>query len=127
MTCSPSLKSAGIRARLRLSPFGCGRALGGGSHIMNTAAILLTLAGLGGLVVASFPLRGVPRPPIWLAVGHGAIAAAGLGTLIYLDLTTTVATTVLVATAILVAAALGGLALFAGFHLPGKPLPMVLV
>ena len=94
---------------------------------MNTAAILLTLAGLGGLVLASFPLRGIPRPPTWLALGHGAIAAAGLGTLIYFDLTTTVATMVLIATAILVAAALGGFILFAGFHLREKPLPIVLV
>ena len=94
---------------------------------MNTAAILLTLAGLGGLVVASFPLRGIPRPPTWLALGHGAIAAAGLVTLIYLTLTTTVTTMVFVATAILVAAALGGAALFLGFHLREKPLPIVLV
>jgi len=94
---------------------------------MYTAAILLTLAALGGAVVASFPLRGIPRPPTWLALGHGAIAAAGLATLIYYVLTTTVATFVFVATAILVAAALGGVALFAGFHVRERPLPLLLV
>jgi hypothetical protein len=94
---------------------------------MNTAAILLTLAGLGGLVVASFPLRGIPRPPTWLALGHGAVAAAGLITLIYYVLTSTVTTMVLAATGLLVLAALGGFALFAGFHLRERPLPIPLV
>ena len=93
----------------------------------TAAAILLTLAAFGGAVLASFPLRGIPRPPTWLALGHGAIAAAGLATLIYLVFTTTVATLVFSAAAILVAAAIGGIALFAGFHLRQRPLPLVLV
>jgi hypothetical protein len=93
----------------------------------TAAAVILTLAAFGGLVLASFPLRGIPRPPTWLALGHGAIAAAGLGTLIYFALTTAVTTMTLVATAILGAAALGGFVLFAGFHLRERPLPIVLV
>lgn len=94
---------------------------------MNTAAILLTLAALGGLVVASFPLRGIPRPPTWLALGHGAVAAAGLLTLIYYAATTTLPTPALIALGILVLAALGGAGLFALFHMKEKALPIPLV
>ena len=94
---------------------------------MNIAAILLTLAALGGLVVASFPLRGIPRPPTWLALGHGAVAAAGLLTLIYYAATTTPSTAALIALGILVLAALGGAGLFGLFHVREKPLPVPLV
>ena len=87
---------------------------------MQTAAIILTLAALGGLVVASFPLRGIPRPPTWLA-GTRAVAAAGLATLLYFVFTTTVSTMIFAAAAILVAAALGGIGLFAAFHLRDAP------
>lgn len=94
---------------------------------MNTAAILLSLAAAGGLAVASFPLRGIPRPPTWLALGHGAVAAAGLLTLIYFAATSTLATLALIALGVLVLAAVGGAALFTMFHMQEKPLPIPLV
>ena len=45
---------------------------------MQAAAILFGLAALGGLVMAFLRWSGAPRPPDWLAMGHGLLAAAGL-------------------------------------------------
>lgn len=62
-----------------------------------------------------------------MALGHGAVAAIGLGLLIYAALTTSLPTIALAALGCLILAALGGVTLFAGFHLQGKPLPIPLV
>jgi hypothetical protein len=94
---------------------------------MFLAAVILSLAAAGGLVVASFPLRGIPRPPTWLALGHGAAAATGLGFLIYAAATGPLPQLALIALGMFVLAALGGIAMFAGFHLREKPLPTLLV
>jgi hypothetical protein len=50
---------------------------------MAAAATVLVFAALGGVTIAGIRLKGVPRPPTWLAIGHGAIAAIGVGLLIY--------------------------------------------
>ena len=50
---------------------------------MLTAAILFTLTALGGATAASFPLRKIPRPPTWLALGHGGAAIASFAALGY--------------------------------------------
>jgi hypothetical protein len=42
---------------------------------------VLTLATLGGITMVLIRLSGLPRPPTWLALGHGAIAILGLGRL----------------------------------------------
>jgi len=55
---------------------------------MQAAAILFTLAALGGLVMAFLRWGGAPRPPDWLAMAHGLLAAAGLTMLIYAAVTT---------------------------------------
>ena len=94
---------------------------------MQWAAILLGLAALGGLLIAGIRLSGVLRPPTWLALGHGAIAATGLGFLIYAVNSATVPALAQIALAVLVLAALGGITIFAGFHLRGQALPIPLV
>jgi hypothetical protein len=94
---------------------------------MQWAILLLGLAALGGLLIAGMRLSGVPRPPTWLALGHGAIAATGLGFLIYAVTSTTVPALAQIALAVLVLAALGGITIFAGFHLRGQALPIPLV
>jgi hypothetical protein len=94
---------------------------------MLAAAIVLSLAAAGGLVVASFPLRGIDRPPTWLAVGHGVVAATGVGTLIYAAATETLPQLALIALGMFVLTALGGLTMFLGFHLRQMPLPKLLV
>jgi len=94
---------------------------------MQLAAVLFALAALGGLTMAGLRLTGTPRPPTWLALGHGAIAATGLAVLIYTAATQEVATLGLVALGLFVLAALGGATIFIAFHLKGKPLPIPLV
>jgi hypothetical protein len=94
---------------------------------MQWAAILLGLAALGGLLMAGIRLSGVPRPPTWLALGHGAIAATGLGLLIFTVTSSTVPVLAQISLAVLVLAALGGITIFAGFHLRGQALPIPFV
>ena len=72
---------------------------------MAAAAIVLTLAALGGLTMAVIRLRGAPLPPMWLALVHGAAAATGLGILIYAALSTGIPQLAQVALGILILAA----------------------
>jgi hypothetical protein len=64
---------------------------------------------------------------MWMAHGHGLVAATGVGLLVYTATTTGLPTLALVALVIFVLAALGGLAMFLLFHQAGKPLPIPLV
>ena len=50
---------------------------------MQLAAILLSLAALGGIVMVAIRLKGAPLPPTGLALAHGAIAACGVVALAY--------------------------------------------
>jgi hypothetical protein len=95
--------------------------------IMETAVIVLGIAAAGGVALAGIRLSGTPRPPTWLALVHGAIAATGLIILIYTALNTTMPTLALWALGIFVLAALGGAVLFLGFHLREKALPIPFV
>ena len=52
---------------------------------LEIAAVVLTLAALGGATLAAIRLRGAPYPPLGLALGHGVVAALGVGTLAYAD------------------------------------------
>jgi len=94
---------------------------------MQTAAIVLALAAVGGLTLAVIRLRGAPWPPLWMALGHGAVAAAGVGILIYEALATGIPTLAQVALGIFILAALGGAVLLLGFHLRSKALPIPFV
>ena len=94
---------------------------------MQLAAIFFALAALGGLTMAGMRLSGTPRPPTWLALGHGAIAATGLFTLIYTAATQTLPLVALAALGCFVLAAAGGATIFALFHLKEKTLPIPLV
>ncbi len=94
---------------------------------MQTAAIVLAFAALGGLTLAVIRLRGAPWPPTWMALGHGAVAAAGLVLLIYAAVTPGIPNLAQIALGILVLAALGGATMFVGFHLRQRPLPIPLV
>jgi hypothetical protein len=94
---------------------------------IQLAAVLLGLAALGGIMLAGTRFSGRPRPPTWMALGHGGVAAAGLVTLLYVAATQTLPTIAYVATAGFVLAALGGITIFTLFHLREKPLPIPLV
>jgi hypothetical protein len=94
---------------------------------MQLAAILFAVAAVGGLTLAGIRLSGTPRPPTWMALGHGAVAAAALGCLIYAAMTQTLPMLALASLGGFVLAAAGGAVIFLGFHLRGKPLPIPLV
>ena len=94
---------------------------------MQLAAIFFALAAIGGLTIAGFRLSGTPRPPTWLALGHGLIAATGLVALIYAAATQPLPTIALVALGCFVLAALCGGTIFVLFHLREKPLPIPLI
>ena len=95
--------------------------------MMGVALTLFAVAALGGATIAIMRLRGIPRPPTWLALAHGAIAAGGLGCLIYDVATITPGNLALGALGVLILAALGGATMFLGFHMRGKELPIALV
>jgi len=94
---------------------------------MQLAAIFFALAALGGLTIAAIRLSGTPRPPTWLALGHGAIAATGLLILIYAAATGPLPTVALAALGCFILSALGGATIFGMFHLQQKPLPIPLI
>lgn len=94
---------------------------------MQAATIILALAAIGGITLAVIRMRGAPWPPLWMALGHGVVAATGVGVLIYLAVSQGIPTLALVALGIFILAALGGLILLLGFHLQSKPLPIPIV
>lgn len=94
---------------------------------LEIAAVILAFAALGGVTLAAIRLSGKPRPPTWMALGHGAVAVAGTGVIAYAALTTGVPLMVQIALGVFVLAALGGATIFLGFHLKEKPLPIPLM
>jgi hypothetical protein len=94
---------------------------------MQTAAIILGLAALGGITLAAIRLKGSPRPPTWMALGHGAVAATGLGLLLYAAMDPGIPYMAQIALGLLILAALGGGTLFFGFHLRERALPIPFV
>jgi hypothetical protein len=94
---------------------------------LHVAAVLLGLAALGGATMVAIRLRGVPLPPLWLALGHGAIAASGVGYLAYLAYDAGIPQLAQIALGIFVLAALGGAFVFVTFHLKSRPLPIPII
>ena len=94
---------------------------------MQTAAIVLAVAALGGLTLAGIRLSGAPRPPTSMALGHGVVAATGLGLLAYAAVDPGIPGMAQVALGLFVLAALGGAVLFLGFHMKGQALPIPFV
>ena len=94
---------------------------------MQIAAVLLALAALGGITIAGLRLSGTPRPPTWMALGHGLVAASGVLSLLYAVATQTVPVLALWSLAMFIIAALGGVTIFLLFHLREQPLPIPLV
>ena len=94
---------------------------------MQAAAIVLALAALGGLTIAILRFRGTPYPPLWMAAGHGLVAATGLGLLIDAAIHGELSQRGQISLGILILAAVGGATMFLGFHLRKRPLPIPLV
>ena len=94
---------------------------------MNSAAMVLSFAALGGLTMLAIRLSGSPRPPTWLALGHGAIAITGIGLLAYAAMATGIPPLAQVALGLAVSAAFGGITIFVRWHLKNLPLPIPIV
>ena len=92
---------------------------------MTIALVLFGLAATGGLLLAY--LRFSEKPiPLQLALGHGAIAAAGLVALLLAVTGSGAPSQARIALIMFVVAALGGFGLFS-FHLRKKALPIGVV
>lgn len=94
---------------------------------MEIAAILLGIAALGGLTMAVMRLRGTPRPPGWMAMGHGVVAAAGLVLLINAAATAGIPRMAQIALGIFMVAAMGGAYINLRFHQKKLPLPLPII
>ncbi|HKU71046.1 MAG TPA: hypothetical protein VJQ51_09415 [Burkholderiales bacterium] len=88
--------------------------------IMKTALALLTIAALGGVVMAGVRFGKNANPPSWLAMLHGLLAAAALTLLIYAHFTVGLPSLAGWATLVFIVAALGGLVLNLGYHVKGQ-------
>jgi glucose uptake protein GlcU len=95
--------------------------------LLKTAVILLGLTAAGGIAMAALRFSGHDRPPSWLAMLHGLLAASGLTLLLYAAFTAGVATMVWGGIALLVLAGLGGLFLNLAYHDKKLPLPKGIV
>lgn len=96
-------------------------------HAMQTAAILLGIGALGGLVMAALRFKGAARPPSSFAMGHGLLAGAALTLLVYSWCTVGIPPLAQLATGILILAALGGAYLNLRFHAKMQPLPIPII
>src|SRR5688572_30100213 len=94
---------------------------------MQAAAVLLGIAALGGLTTATIRIRGAPRPPTWLAILHGLLAASGVVLLIHAALTTDLPRLAEAALVLFLLAATGGLFINLRYHWKMIPLPIPLV
>lgn len=96
---------------------------------MLTIALILFLVAAGvGAAMAVQRLQGQPTPSTGVALAHGGVAAVALVLAIVGALgDTTISGLVWWAVALFVVAALGGAALFLGFHLRDRELPVALV
>ena len=95
--------------------------------IMQTSAILLAVAAVGGATMAVIRFSGKPHPPIWLAMLHGFISAAALTLLVYAAATVGLRPLANVAIVLFVVAAAGGAFMNLNFHWKLLPLPKWLV
>ena len=94
---------------------------------LQVATILLGAGAVGGLVMAGIRLKGVERPPSWLAMAHGVLAAAALTLLTYAALTVGIPKLALYGLGLLILAAIGGAAINLLYHAKMLPLPIPLI
>jgi len=94
---------------------------------MTIALVLFAVAAVGGAYMASVRFRGADRPPLAIALVHGAAAAAGLIALIASVAGASAPPGLSkVALGVFVVAAAGGFVLFAT-HLQNRPLPKAVI
>jgi len=97
------------------------------SSILWTSVVLLALAAGGGLLLAAIAVKGNHAPPIWLAMGHGFLAAAALTLLLYAAATVGLPGMAPAALVLLLLAAGGGAVLNLKYHWNRLALPRWLI
>ena len=95
--------------------------------MLKTATALFAAAALGGVIMAVIRFSGQPRPPSWLAMGHGLLAASGLTLLAYAHCTVGVPAYAQYALVLFLIAAIGGAAMNLLFHDKQRSLPIPLM
>jgi hypothetical protein len=96
--------------------------------MLNAATWLFVLSAVGGLVLAIIRFGGTPRPPLFMAMGHGMVACAALTLLVYAILMGGAgSSSISLAALLFVLAALGGAAMNLLYHSKGLPLPIGLM
>lgn len=95
--------------------------------MLKAAAALFVIAAAGGLLMAGMRFSGIARPPAWLAMVHGLLAAAGMTLLAYAAFTVGVPLLAQIALVLFVLAAIGGAAMNLLFHWKQLPLPIPLM
>jgi hypothetical protein len=90
--------------------------------LVKTSAVLLGLTALGGLLMGLLRFR-MERPPAWLAMAHGFLAASGLTLLLYTGITVGVPNLMWFGIAILLLAAPLGIYLNLAYHAKLRALP----
>jgi len=95
--------------------------------ILRTCAILLAIAAIGGATMAVMRFGGQPRPPAWLAMLHGFLAAAAVTLLLYASATVGLSLVANAALALFLVAAAGGAYMNLEYHWKMLPLPKWLV
>lgn len=94
--------------------------------MLRTAAVLLVLTALGGLVLAATRAK-MDVPPSWLAIAHGLLATSALTLLLYAGITAGLPTLMWAGLAIVIASAALGLYLNLGYHERRVALPVKLI
>lgn len=95
--------------------------------VLQTSAVLLAIAAIGGATMAVIRFSGAPHPPTWLAMLHGFIAAAALTLLAYAYFTVGLPGMAAAALALFVIAAIGGVVLNLNYHWKQLPLPKSII
>ena len=92
--------------------------------MLETSAALFGLSALGGLAMAAVRLTQKVNPPVWLAMGHGLLAAAGLTLLAWAVCRVGADTYAQTSLVLLLLAAAGGAYLNLRYHWRNVPLPV---
>ena len=96
-------------------------------RLLQAAAVLFTLAALGGLVMAGIRFSGRRNPPAWLAMLHGLLAGAGVTLLAYAWYAGDIPASAMLALLLFLLAAAGGAVLSLAYKWKQRLLPAGLV
>ena len=95
--------------------------------MLQTAAVLLVITALGGLLMAFIRFSAHHNPPAWLAMLHGLLAASGLTLLVYAVCTSAVPSLATLALILFLLAAGGGAVMSLAYKWCQRLLPAWLV